>query len=159
MTLHKEVSFEVEICEHLAAHGWLHAAGDASTYDRARALFPADVLAWVQTTQPQAWQALTKNHGTQAETTLLSRLLLRCMPGDTARRTQNGTCVSARTPPAAVARWWRSSGRALVDVVRVVAPASADARRADGARCSRAPERKRGGAASRQRGSSRCSQR
>jgi hypothetical protein len=26
------------------------------TYDRARALFPADVLAWVQATQPQAWE-------------------------------------------------------------------------------------------------------
>ena len=31
-----------------AAHGWLYAEGDAQHYDRARALFPADVLAWVQ---------------------------------------------------------------------------------------------------------------
>ena len=53
MSLHKEISFEIEICEHLAAHGWLYAEGDAAGYDRARALFPADVLAWVQATQPQ----------------------------------------------------------------------------------------------------------
>lgn len=47
MSLHKEISFELEICQHLATHGWLYAEGDAAGYDRARALFPADVLAWV----------------------------------------------------------------------------------------------------------------
>jgi type I restriction enzyme, R subunit len=74
MTLHKEISFETEICQHLADHGWLYAEGDAAAYDRARALFPADVLAWVQATQPKAWETLTKNHGTQAAETLLNRL-------------------------------------------------------------------------------------
>ena len=44
------------------------------SYDRARALFPADVLAWVQATQPQAWETLAKNHGAQAGETLLARL-------------------------------------------------------------------------------------
>jgi len=44
-----------EICEYLAAHGWLYAEGDAAAYPaRARALFPADVLTWVQETQPEA---------------------------------------------------------------------------------------------------------
>jgi len=74
MSLHKEVNFEVEICEHLAAHGWLHADGDAAKYDRARALFPDDVLAWVHATQPKAWDAIVKNHGANAADTLLSRL-------------------------------------------------------------------------------------
>lgn len=75
MSLHKELSFEIEICEHLAAHGWLYAEGDAAAYDRVRALFPADVLAWVQATQPKAWETLTKNHGAKAaEETLLARL-------------------------------------------------------------------------------------
>jgi type I restriction enzyme R subunit len=74
MSIHKEISFETEICEHLAAHGWLYDAGDAADYDRARALFPADVLAWVQATQPQAWETLVKNHGGQAGETLLARL-------------------------------------------------------------------------------------
>ncbi len=41
MSLHKEISFETEICQHLAAHGWLYGEGDAAGYDRARALFPA----------------------------------------------------------------------------------------------------------------------
>jgi type I restriction enzyme R subunit len=74
MSLHQEISFETEICQHLANHGWLYAEGDATAYDRAHALFPADVLAWVQATQPKAWETLTKNHGTQAAETLLNRL-------------------------------------------------------------------------------------
>ena len=73
-SLHKEISFETEICEHLAAHGWLYAEGDAKAYDRARALFPADVIAWVQAAQPKAWAALEKNHGAQATEVLLTRL-------------------------------------------------------------------------------------
>jgi type I restriction enzyme R subunit len=74
VTLHKEISFEDEICQYLAAHGWLYAAGDAAKYDRARALFPDDVLAWVQATQPKAWEPLVANHGSRAGNTLLDRL-------------------------------------------------------------------------------------
>ena len=72
--LHKEIHLETEICEYLAENGWLYAEGDAANYDRVRALFPADVLAWVQTTQPKAWGALEKNHGAQAADVLLGRL-------------------------------------------------------------------------------------
>lgn len=74
MSIHREISFEKEICEHLAQHSWLYVEGDAASYDRARALFPADVLAWVQAAQPKAWEALIKNHGAKAEDTLLARL-------------------------------------------------------------------------------------
>ena len=74
MTLHTAISFESEICEYLADHGWLYAKGDAANYDRARALFPTDVLAWVQATQPKAWDVLAKNHGAQAGEVLLTRL-------------------------------------------------------------------------------------
>ncbi|HMM47293.1 MAG TPA: DEAD/DEAH box helicase family protein [Thiobacillaceae bacterium] len=74
MSLHKEIRFEDDICSHLAAHGWLYAEGDAQGYDSTRALFPADVAAWVQATQPKAWEALTRNHGAAAEATLLDRL-------------------------------------------------------------------------------------
>ena len=78
MALHHEHAFEDDICQHLAAQGWLYAppgsAGDASGYDTARALYPADLLAWVQATQPQAWETLAKNHGAAAEAMLLERL-------------------------------------------------------------------------------------
>ena len=74
MTLHKEINFETEICERLGANGWLYVEGDAAGYDRARALFPTDVLAWVQATQPKAWDNLVKNHGDLAGEALLTRL-------------------------------------------------------------------------------------
>ncbi|MFM8330905.1 MAG: type I restriction endonuclease subunit R [Candidatus Methylumidiphilus sp.] len=74
MNLHQEIHFEAEICAHLAAHGWLYAEQDAAGYDRGLALFPADVLAWVQATQPKAWALLAKNHGGQAGEVLLGRL-------------------------------------------------------------------------------------
>ncbi len=74
MSIHKEISFETEICDHLAAHGWLYAGGDAAQYDRVLALFPPDVLTWVQAAQPAAWATLTKNHGSKAGDTLLARL-------------------------------------------------------------------------------------
>jgi type I restriction enzyme R subunit len=74
MNLHKEINFEAEVCNHLSAHGWLYAEGDAAAYDRARALFPADIVAWVQATQPAAWATLVKNHGKAVEVMLLDRL-------------------------------------------------------------------------------------
>ena len=74
MSLHKEINFEDDICDYLAAHGWLYADENGKKYDRARALFPEDVLAWVQATQPKAWDAIVKNHGSHAADTLLNRL-------------------------------------------------------------------------------------
>ncbi|MDP3859259.1 MAG: type I restriction endonuclease [Stagnimonas sp.] len=74
VSLHKEIEFENDICAHLAASGWLYAEGDAASYDRTRALFPADVLAWVQATQPKSWEALSKGQGAGAQAVLLDRL-------------------------------------------------------------------------------------
>lgn len=39
MNLHQEHHFEAEICQHLGAHGWLYAEGDAALCDRIRGLF------------------------------------------------------------------------------------------------------------------------
>ena len=74
MSIHKEISFEMELCDSLASQGWLYAEGDAAQYDRARALFPADLVAWVQETQPDAWEALSKSHGAAAEALLIDRV-------------------------------------------------------------------------------------
>lgn len=74
MSIHREISFEQEVCEHLAAHGWLGAEGDAALYDRKRALYPADVTEWVKTSQPKTWETLTKMHGDAAGATLCDRL-------------------------------------------------------------------------------------
>jgi len=53
MNLHKEINFEAEVCEHLDAHSWHYAEGDAANYDRELAFFPADVLAWMREAQPR----------------------------------------------------------------------------------------------------------
>ena len=74
MGLHQEIAFEDEICACLGAGGWLYEAGAATAYDRARALYAPDLIAWVQTTQPKAWEALTKAYGASAEADLLDRV-------------------------------------------------------------------------------------
>lgn len=50
--IHHECELERHMVEQLVASGWQ--VGDASTYDKARALYPADVLTWLQSSQPQA---------------------------------------------------------------------------------------------------------
>lgn len=74
MSLHKEISFEDEICSHLAKHSWIYEPGAAAQYDRQRALFPADLALWVQQTQLKAWKALGRSHGAGAATALLDRV-------------------------------------------------------------------------------------
>ena len=74
MSIHREISFEDEICAYLSANGWWYEKGDAANYDRALSLYPTDVVAWVQDTQPQAWEAMQKSHGANAEKMLLERL-------------------------------------------------------------------------------------
>jgi type I restriction enzyme R subunit len=75
MSVHKEISFEDEICAHLASHAWLYEEGAAAHYDRKLALFSPDLVAWVQQTQPKAWEALTRSHGEAgAQDALLDRI-------------------------------------------------------------------------------------
>ena len=65
-SIHREKHFEDEICQHLAAHGWHYDATDAQHYDRALALYPADLVAWVQRSQPDTWHELEAKHGARA---------------------------------------------------------------------------------------------
>ena len=78
MSLHNEVEFEKEICAHLAANGWLYAEpndeGDTKSYDTLRALYPADLIAWLQDTQPQVLESLYKSNGNKVEEILLEKL-------------------------------------------------------------------------------------
>jgi type I restriction enzyme, R subunit len=47
---HNERPFEEELAEYLQAHGWLYSE-NSSGYDKTRALFPDDVLGWLEETQ------------------------------------------------------------------------------------------------------------
>lgn len=74
MSIHKEVRFEDEICSHLAEHGWLYDPSSAALYDRKRALFAPDLVAWVRETQPKVWESLSRSYGSGAEGALLDRV-------------------------------------------------------------------------------------
>jgi len=74
MSIHREIRFEDEICGHLGTHGWLYDPSSAALYDRSRALFPPDLIVWVQHTQPKVWESLSRSHGTGAEAALLDRV-------------------------------------------------------------------------------------
>jgi type I restriction enzyme R subunit len=74
MSLHQEHHFEREICERLRANGWLYVEGDAAHYDRASALFLPDLLAWIEATQRENWEALNKTHGPQLAQRLAERV-------------------------------------------------------------------------------------
>ena len=74
MSLHQEHHFEAEICQHLAAHGWLYAEGDAAQFDRTLGLFTPDLLAWVEATQAESWQRLSKTHGAALPKVLAERV-------------------------------------------------------------------------------------
>jgi type I restriction enzyme R subunit len=66
MADHHEVVFEAEICAYLEAHGWLYSADDTG-YDRERALFPADLFAWLKETQPAAYAKALKAAGSKTK--------------------------------------------------------------------------------------------
>lgn len=74
MNLRKEIGFEDEICNHLGSNGWLYAAGDAAHYDRARAIYTPDLVAWIKDTQPDAWDSLDRSYSVQAADTIAARL-------------------------------------------------------------------------------------
>jgi type I restriction enzyme R subunit len=74
MSLHHEVAFEREICEHLGANGWLYEEGSADAYDRQLALYPPDLIAWLQESQNEAWSTYQQKNGSKAEANLLQRI-------------------------------------------------------------------------------------
>jgi type I restriction enzyme, R subunit len=74
MSLHKEIAFEDGICDHLHTHGWLYETGAADRYDRSRALFIEDLVAWIKASQPQAWSVLEGANGAVTAKVLADRL-------------------------------------------------------------------------------------
>ena len=58
----------------MVAGGWLCEDGSATCYSHALALFPEDVMAWVESTQPKAWESIKANHGARASKVLTERL-------------------------------------------------------------------------------------
>ena len=73
MTLtHREIHFEDHVVEQLADSGWL--VGEHAKYDRTRALYPEDVIGWIQDSQPETWEKLSRLNGAGVENAVLDRL-------------------------------------------------------------------------------------
>lgn len=73
MTKHTEQQFEHEIEAYLLTHGG-YEQGNPKDYDKQTALFPKDVIAFVQSTQPKIWQRLEQLYKDRAEAELLKAL-------------------------------------------------------------------------------------
>ena len=61
MSITRESAFEGNIEAHLLAHDWVKVAPGG--YDKKLGLFPSEVIAFVQASQPKAWAQLVKRHG------------------------------------------------------------------------------------------------
>ena len=70
--IHHECELERHIVEQLAASGWL--VGESAAYDRARALYPEDVVGWLQDSQAEAWKKLEALNGAGTQDAVLDRL-------------------------------------------------------------------------------------
>lgn len=64
MSVTKESAFESNIEAHLLGNGWHSVATTA--YDRRAGIFGDEVIAFVQASQPKAWQQLVTRHGGQS---------------------------------------------------------------------------------------------
>ena len=70
---HSEARFEDAIELELFDRGY--SKGDRASYDAARGMFPADVIAYIKTSQGKKWQSLVDLQGNAAEDTLLDALV------------------------------------------------------------------------------------
>ena len=71
-TAHQEKHFENYIVSKLATQGWL--VGTTEHYDTERALYPEDLLGWLNETQPDKWTRLSKDNGKRTADVLIERL-------------------------------------------------------------------------------------
>ncbi|MEJ6655865.1 MAG: DEAD/DEAH box helicase family protein [Pseudomonas sp.] len=71
--IHHECELERHIVEQLDAAGWL--VGKSADYDLVRALYPVDVLGWLEDSQPAAMAKLHAMNGAGTETVVLDRLV------------------------------------------------------------------------------------
>src|SRR5262249_16633499 len=68
--VHTEATFEASIVADLVAHrGWTE--GNPNDFDRQIALAPKDLFAFIETTQPELWADLRKQHRDGLEPSLL----------------------------------------------------------------------------------------
>ena len=67
-----EKAFETYLEHMLTAGGWQR--GDVAEWDKARALFPARILAFIEATQPKLWADMAAQHGGNLQAMLIAAL-------------------------------------------------------------------------------------
>ena len=68
MSKHKERQFQIEIVQHLTSNNYVE--GDASHYDKELALYPDDLINYIKTTQPLAYEKMQKREGAKTDAVL-----------------------------------------------------------------------------------------
>ena len=68
----REAAFQSDIIEQMIAGGWV--LGEAGNYDRERALYTEDCLAYVQSTQPKTWEKYRGLYPIDPERSFLDKL-------------------------------------------------------------------------------------
>ncbi|MEO7101613.1 MAG: RNA-binding domain-containing protein [Luteolibacter sp.] len=69
----QEIAFESHVEETLLLKGWKQ--GTNAEWDKANALFPARVIAFLKETQPKRWEEMVKAHGAGLEPLLIKTLV------------------------------------------------------------------------------------
>ena len=72
---HQEKKLQQEIATYLSEHGWLHSP-TSEGYDKERAIFPEDVLGWLEDTAPENFAKVVPPHGDDAARAKGERLIL-----------------------------------------------------------------------------------
>lgn len=73
MSKHKEIRFEEAIEHHLITAGG-YTKGDAKTYNAEAALFPADVISFIEKTQEKSYEAVKAFYAARAQESLIDAL-------------------------------------------------------------------------------------
>ena len=71
-TAHQEKHFEAYVVQKLQKQGWL--VGTTQGYHTEYALYPEDLIGWLEATQPDKWAKIQKDNGQDAAEALMKRL-------------------------------------------------------------------------------------
>src|SRR4051812_42979226 len=74
VAVHREIRFEEAIEQHLLSKVGGYVTGKPALFDRKLALFPEEVVAFIQRTQEAAWKAVAAYHGANAANAVLADL-------------------------------------------------------------------------------------
>lgn len=76
----RENIFQNDIIAHMQNNGWV--LGTGKNYDRENALYPTDILHFIQQTQPEEWEKFCKNYPIDSEQKFIEALVVQLKKAD-----------------------------------------------------------------------------